>query len=202
MRGAARASARSSASEAILLTRTRVRPLRVSTKSGSTPNCVIVGPRLISTTCAGAPKEASVSSIRCAALFDEVFILCRCAACIQDVADLRQHPLDGRHAGRGRDDGSCRWARSRGVSCSPGSSIDLRFERSIAACTRSPVQCRQRTLRRRWLTGSHRQPALERKLAVNGPSQRNMSSTVTSRIMVSAISIQAIRHDHSPSLPG
>ena len=64
MRGAASASARSSESEAILLTCTRVRPPRVSTKSGSTPNWVIVGPRLISTTCAGAPKDASVSSIR------------------------------------------------------------------------------------------------------------------------------------------
>ena len=47
-----------------MLTRTFVRPLRVSTKSGSTPNWVIVGPRLISTTWTGAPKEASVSSIK------------------------------------------------------------------------------------------------------------------------------------------
>src|SRR6266545_1179700 len=64
MRGAANARARSSDKDEILLTRTLVFPALVSTKSGSTPNCVIVGPRLISTTCAGAPKEASVSSMR------------------------------------------------------------------------------------------------------------------------------------------
>ncbi len=64
MRGAANASARSSERDAILLTRTFVRtPPRVSRKSGSTPNCVMLGPRLIATTCAGAPKEARVSSI-------------------------------------------------------------------------------------------------------------------------------------------
>ncbi len=63
MRGAASARARSSASDAILLTRTFVRPDLVSTKSGSTPNCVIVGPRLISTTCTGAPNDARVSCI-------------------------------------------------------------------------------------------------------------------------------------------
>ncbi len=62
--GAASASARSSARAAILLTLTLTRlPPRTSTKSGSTPNCVMVGPRLISTTCAGAPKAISVSSI-------------------------------------------------------------------------------------------------------------------------------------------
>jgi len=63
MLDAASASLRSSCSEAILPTRTRVRPLRVSMKSGSTPNWVTVGPRWISTTRAGAPKAARVSSI-------------------------------------------------------------------------------------------------------------------------------------------
>ena len=65
MEGAASASAKSSARAPILLTFTRVRlPPRTSTKSGSTPNSVMVGPRLTSTTRTGAPKEASVSSIR------------------------------------------------------------------------------------------------------------------------------------------
>src|SRR6185436_9735742 len=66
MRGAANARARSSTRDAILLTRTLVRPFLVSTKSGSTPNWVIVGPRLISTTCTGALNDASVSSINLA----------------------------------------------------------------------------------------------------------------------------------------
>jgi len=64
MRGAAKASAKSSARLAILLTRTRVRPVLVSINRGSTPNCVIVGPRLISTTRDGAPNDVRVSSIR------------------------------------------------------------------------------------------------------------------------------------------
>ncbi len=66
MRVAAKARARSSARAVILLTRTRVRRSRFSMKSGSTPNWVIVGPRLISTTVAGAPKEFKVSSMICA----------------------------------------------------------------------------------------------------------------------------------------
>ena len=61
---AANANAKSSASVDILLTFTFVRlPLLLVTKSGSTPNWVIVGPRLISTTLPGAPNETRVSSI-------------------------------------------------------------------------------------------------------------------------------------------
>ncbi len=66
MRGAASANARSSARAEILATRTRIFPERDSTKSGSTPKRVMVGPWAISTTWAGAPKEANVSSIRVA----------------------------------------------------------------------------------------------------------------------------------------
>ncbi len=57
------AMARSSPRRVILLTRTRVRPVRPSLYSGSTPNIVIVGPRLISTTLPGELKERKVSSI-------------------------------------------------------------------------------------------------------------------------------------------
>ncbi len=94
MRGAASASARSSASEAILPTRTRVCPLRDSTKSGSTPNMVTVGPRLISTTWLGAPKEASVSSIRRARFSHELLVDDRSLGRLQDFAHLGQHPDD------------------------------------------------------------------------------------------------------------
>ena len=62
---AANARARSSAKAEIFPTFTLVRrPRRPSMKSGSTPNWVIVGPRLISTTRAGAPKTSNVSSIK------------------------------------------------------------------------------------------------------------------------------------------
>ena len=63
IRLAAKAKARSSARLVILLTRTRRFCPRTSMKSGSTPNWVIVGPRLISTTWPGEPKDARVSSI-------------------------------------------------------------------------------------------------------------------------------------------
>ena len=90
--GAARASARSLVSRVILFTRTRVRPIsstrrtglpsssscgapsasftatvRVFTSQpGSTPNCVTDGPSLICVTCASTPNDASVSMITCA----------------------------------------------------------------------------------------------------------------------------------------
>jgi len=63
MLGAESANARSSARLTIFATRTRVRPVRVSMNSGSTPYWVTAGPRWISTMRAGAPKEASVSSM-------------------------------------------------------------------------------------------------------------------------------------------
>jgi len=63
IRDAFKAMAMSSAKRTILLTRTRVRPLRDSMKSGSTPKSVIEGPRLISTTWAGVLKDRRVSSI-------------------------------------------------------------------------------------------------------------------------------------------
>ncbi|OQA15751.1 MAG: hypothetical protein BWY63_02863 [Chloroflexi bacterium ADurb.Bin360] len=61
---AERASARSSANEAILLTLTLVRlPPRRSMNSGSTPNCTTTGPVFVSSTLTGAPKLVSVSSM-------------------------------------------------------------------------------------------------------------------------------------------
>ena len=76
-------------------TRTRMRPPRISTKSGSTPNCVMVGPRLISTTRAGAPKEASVSSISLGALQIQLIAVIYLAAFVENLLDRRQHPLRG-----------------------------------------------------------------------------------------------------------
>ncbi len=60
---AARASARSSASAVILLTFTLVILPPRCTKPGSTPNCVMAGPRFTSITLPSTPKACSVSSM-------------------------------------------------------------------------------------------------------------------------------------------
>ena len=98
IRLAARARARSSTNEVILLTRTRVRPARVSMKSGSIPYWVIVGPRCISTTWAGTPNDARVSSITLA------FCISRFACLAIGAAGSKIFSMAGKiHDGSGAD---------------------------------------------------------------------------------------------------
>ena len=94
------ASARSSARAATLATLTLVRrPPLVSTNSGSTPNCVMVGPRFTATTLQGAPKSPRVSSISAARLRSN------------SSSANRSEPTSSRSSIRGRAQ-ACAWSVS------------------------------------------------------------------------------------------